>query len=72
MAQVGGSKFRGFVAWVLWLFIHLLFLIGFDNQLIVMIQWFWAYVTYKQGARLITEDYASYTDPRRPPRDLEA
>ena len=62
---VGGRKLSGFTAWVLWLFIHLVFLIGFDNQLIVLIQWAWGYIRYKQGARLITERYQTHEDPRQ-------
>ncbi len=61
---IGQRKLSGFVAWVLWLFIHLVFLIGFDNQLIVLIQWAWSYLQYKQGARLITERYHTHDDPR--------
>jgi NADH dehydrogenase len=44
----------GFVAWLSWLFIHIFFLIGFRNRLLVFIQWFWSYLTYDRGARLIT------------------
>jgi NADH dehydrogenase len=43
------------VAWVLWVWIHIAFLIGFDNKLLVLFQWAWNYVTRKQGARVITE-----------------
>jgi NADH dehydrogenase len=39
-----------------WLFVHILFLIGFRNRLMVMIQWAWSYITYERGARLITGD----------------
>jgi NADH dehydrogenase len=42
------------VAWLAWLFIHILFLIGFRNRLLVFIQWAWSYFTYERGARLIT------------------
>ncbi len=55
VAQIGRFKTRGFVAWILWLFVHILFLIGFRNRLVVMIQWAWSYVTFDRGARLITE-----------------
>jgi NADH dehydrogenase len=55
VAKVGRFKAQGFVAWLLWLFVHILFLIGFRNRLIVMIQWAWSYVTFDRGARLITE-----------------
>ncbi len=55
VAQIGRFKTHGFVAWILWLFVHILFLIGFRNRLVVMIQWAWSYVTFDRGARLITE-----------------
>ena len=44
----------GTIAWLAWLFIHLFFLIGFRNRVLVILQWAWAYVTYDRGARLIT------------------
>jgi NADH dehydrogenase len=54
VAQIGRWKSSGIVAWLLWLFVHILFLIGFRNRLLVLIQWAWSYVTYDRGARLIT------------------
>ena len=54
VAQFGRIHISGFVAWLAWLFIHILFLIGFRNRLLVFIQWAWSYVTYERGARLIT------------------
>jgi len=42
------------LAWLAWLAIHIFFLIGFRNRLLVLLQWGWAYVTYQRGARLIT------------------
>jgi NADH dehydrogenase len=42
------------VAWLSWLFIHIFFLIGFRNRILVMIQWAWSYFTYDRSARLIT------------------
>jgi NADH:ubiquinone reductase (H+-translocating) len=56
VAQIGKIHISGFVAWLAWLFIHVFFLIGFRNRLLVMIQWAWSYVTYERGARLITGD----------------
>lgn len=56
VAQIGKLHISGYVAWLAWLFIHIFFLIGFRNRLIVMLQWFWSYVTYERGARLITGD----------------
>jgi len=55
VAHIGRFKTSGLLAWLLWLFVHILFLIGFRNRLVVMIQWAWSYVTFDRGARLITE-----------------
>jgi NADH dehydrogenase len=54
VAQFGKIHISGFSAWLSWLFIHILFLIGFRNRLLVFIQWAWSYVTYERAARLIT------------------
>lgn len=54
VAESQGLKFRGFIAWLMWLFIHLLFLVGFRNRFAVLAQWFYAYVRYRRGARIIT------------------
>jgi NADH dehydrogenase len=56
VADLGKLHFSGYFAWLAWLFIHLLFLIGFRNRIMVMLEWAWAYITYSQGARLITGD----------------
>ena len=54
IADIRGFKMSGFSAWLAWLFIHILFLIGFQNRIQVIWDWFWAYVTFSRGARLIT------------------
>ena len=54
---------KGFPAWVAWLFVHILNLIGFRNRLIVMAQWAWSFATYQRNVRLIIGDRAS-VDPR--------
>jgi NADH dehydrogenase len=54
VAQFGKIHISGFMAWLAWLFIHILFLIGFQNRVLVFIQWAWSYFTYERGARLIT------------------
>jgi NADH dehydrogenase len=54
VAQIGPFKLSGYLAWLAWTFIHIWFLIGFDNKLMVMIQFAWNYLTRKRGARLIT------------------
>ena len=54
VADFGRIHISGFVAWLSWLFVHIFFLIGFRNRVLVFIQWAWSYVTYERGARLIT------------------
>lgn len=51
-------KLTGWLAWAAWLFIHILFLIGFRNRISVFVQWAWSYATWQRGARLITGDVA--------------
>lgn len=54
VAKMGRFEFSGFPAWLTWLGVHLIFLIGFRNKLAVLLQWAYAYCTYKRGARIIT------------------
>ncbi len=54
VADFGKLRFSGFVAWMLWLVVHLMNLVSFRNRLLVFIQWGWNYVTYDRSARLIT------------------
>lgn len=54
VAQLGKFHFSGIVAWLLWLFVHLMYLVSFQNRLIVFIRWGFSYFTYNRGARLIT------------------
>jgi NADH dehydrogenase len=56
VADFGRMHISGYFAWLAWLFVHIFFLIGFRNRLIVMIEWAWAYFTYDRSARLITGD----------------
>lgn len=60
VAEIGRAKFAGFIAWMLWLFIHIMYLIGFDTKLRVLIQWAWAYIVWGKGARLITGSGRSF------------
>jgi NADH dehydrogenase len=73
MATIGRNKavadlkffhLSGFPAWLAWLFVHIIFLVGFRNRLLVLIQWAWAYLTFDKGARLITRSFQS---EHRPP-----
>ncbi len=54
VADFGKIHISGYIAWLSWLFVHIFFLIGFRNRLLVFIQWAWSYVTFERGARLIT------------------
>jgi NADH dehydrogenase len=56
VAEFGKIHISGFLAWLAWLFVHVFFLIGFRNRIIVLVQWAWSYFTYERGARLITGD----------------
>jgi NADH:ubiquinone reductase (H+-translocating) len=56
VADFGKIKLSGFLAWLIWVFVHIYYLIEFDSKLVVFIQWTWSYFTRKRGARLITGD----------------
>jgi len=73
MATIGRNKavadlkffhLSGLFAWLAWLFVHIIFLVGFRNRLLVLIQWAWAYLSFDKGARLITRNFQS---EHRPP-----
>jgi NADH dehydrogenase len=72
MATIGRNKavadlnlvhFSGLLAWLTWLFVHIFFLIGFRNRIMVVLQWAWAYLTFNKGARLITRNFQAETRP---------
>ncbi len=54
VVQMGRLRLTGFLAWVLWSFAHIYFLIGFRNRFVVALNWLWSYVTFERGSRLIT------------------
>jgi NADH:ubiquinone reductase (H+-translocating) len=56
VADFGKIRMSGFLAWLIWVFVHIYYLIEFDSKLVVFIQWTWSYFTRKRGARLITGD----------------
>jgi NADH dehydrogenase len=73
MATIGRNKavadlrlvhLKGIPAWLAWLFVHIIFLVGFRNRLVVLFQWAWAYFSFNKGARLITRNFQS---EQRPP-----
>ena len=54
VADIRGLRLSGLIAWLAWLLVHITFLIGFRNRLLVLFEWAWAYVSWHRGARLIT------------------
>ena len=70
VAHIGRLKISGYPAWLAWLFVHLIFLIGFRNRLAVLLQWTYSYFAYKRGARIITQSAAD-TAVASPPRDKD-
>jgi NADH:ubiquinone reductase (H+-translocating) len=54
--QWGKLRLSGFIGWLIWSLVHIAYLIGFGNRVIVMFEWAWAYIAYQRGARLITGD----------------
>ena len=72
MATIGRNKavadlnfvhLSGKPAWLVWLFVHIIFLVGFRNRIAVLLQWAWAYVTFNKGARLITRNFQAESRP---------
>jgi len=59
VADFGRIRLSGLVAWMAWLTVHIFWLIGFRNRLLVFVQWIWAYVTFQRGTRLITGEDSS-------------
>jgi NADH dehydrogenase len=66
VAEFGRLRLSGFIAWLAWLVVHIYFLIGFRNRLLVMLQWAWLYLRHDSGARLITGEVRSVLG-RAPP-----
>jgi NADH:ubiquinone reductase (H+-translocating) len=62
IADIRGWKFSGLVAWFMWLFLHIVLLIGFRNRIYVLLDWAWAYLTRERSARLITGDAEELRD----------
>jgi NADH dehydrogenase len=56
VAQFGRLRFTGYVAWLLWLFVHIMKLTGFRNRVLVFVQWAFAYLTHQRSVRLITHE----------------
>lgn len=63
----GGARLTGYIAWLSWLLLHLVYLVGARNRISVMLNWAWNYVTWDRGPRLILNPEALPQSPRRPP-----
>ncbi len=72
VAQIGRLKLTGLVAWLAWLFVHILYLVGFRNRAAVILNWAWAYVRLQRGARLIYGDVNNLVRPDRRLQDEPA
>jgi NADH dehydrogenase len=77
VAQFGKIHISGFMAWLAWLFVHIFFLIGFRNRVLVFVQWAWSYFTYERGARLITGSstlpgWRATPNPSEPKQEMSA
>jgi NADH dehydrogenase len=62
VADIWKLHFGGFIAWLAWIFVHIFFLIGFRNRVLVLLEWAWSYLTFSRGARLITGE-GEYAPP---------
>lgn len=56
VAKIGKLKISGTIAWLIWVFVHIMYLVGFRNRVLVLTEWAWAYSTYQRGVRLIVND----------------
>jgi NADH dehydrogenase len=63
VADLNWVQFSGRIAWLAWLFVHIMFLVGFRNRVAVLLQWAWAYFTFNKGARLITRNFQAEQRP---------
>jgi NADH dehydrogenase len=66
VAKMGDIEFTGIVAWIAWLLVHLLFLIGFRNKAAVLLHWTYSYFTYKRGARIIFGESSAESSNSQP------
>ena len=72
VVELGRFKLSGFFAWVTWLIVHIFYLTGFQNRLLVVLQWAWSYLTFRRGARLIvSKEWRLHVDKRiEPPQSV--
>jgi NADH dehydrogenase len=66
VAMVGPVRFSGLIAWLAWLFIHLMYIVEHENRLLIFFQWAWNYLTWNRSARLITGAKETVLEPNEP------
>lgn len=66
VAKIGRWQFRGLIAWLLWLFVHLIQIVQFENRVLILLQWAWNYFTFSRSARLITDVIPEEHIPKEP------
>ena len=71
VAQIRKLHLSGFIAWLIWLFVHLMYLVEFSNRLLVFVQWGFLYLTFNRGARLITGREKVFEDACKEEPQLE-
>lgn len=59
VAEIGGQKFGGLPAWILWLVVHIRSILGVKNKVVILLNWMWNYFNYKQSLRLILKAKSS-------------
>ena len=64
VAEIKGLQLSGFIAWPTWLLVHLFYLIGFQNRVLVLIRWTFSFFTHGRGSRLITEPVPGVSRPK--------
>ena len=57
VVEMGNIKIQGLIAWAIWMFVHLMLLVGFRNRVVVFINWVWKYINFNNSLRLIIRPY---------------
>ena len=70
IADLGWMRLTGFLGWLFWIVVHIMFLVGFRNRFLVAFQTMWGVLTYQRGARLITFDKATKVKVKELPKEL--
>jgi NADH dehydrogenase len=68
IADLKVVKLSGFIAWLSWLLIHLLFIVELRNRILIFFQWAWSYITYSHGARLTYRSFRPAVPPKESTR----